>query len=590
MFSVEEIVREKFGEKRPLVKKLLTWVLKKVLREKRFREFEKTYPALRGFNCLEEMLHFCDFQCEADASELENIPASGAALIVSNHPIGSLDGLALLKTVASVRPDVKIAANSVLSHIKPLEDLFIFVDNMSSQTKYGQIKKIQEHLRQGHALILFPAGEVSRLSPKGIRDGKWSCGFIRLAERMRATIVPVHIEGKNSILFYIISVIYKPASTYMLAREMLKQRGKKVRIRIGNRIPYEYYTGLKKSASRTGYRETAKYFRRHVYKIGGGKQGVIRGEKPIALPADKLTLKSAVNACEILGDTSDGKLILLYRRAEGEDFSPILHELGRLREISFRAVGEGSGRRLDLDCFDDHYYHIFLWDPKLLDIIGAYRFTPTARTKNTDSLYTHSLFSYTEAMLPILENGMELGRNFIQPVYWGKRGLDYLWLGLGAYLANNPECRYLFGPVSVSSALPPLARELMISFYRRYFTPKHPPAVSRNPCPVSQPQITAFFRGNDYQKDLQRLKSALNNMNVSIPTLYKQYSELCEEGGVYFSDFGTDPDFNNCIDGFVVADLNKLKPSRYQRYMEPYLKEKTTEIASLRSPVISLRT
>jgi putative hemolysin len=578
MFSVDDIVRERFGEKRPVVKKLLAWVLKKVLHEKRFREFEKTYPALRGLNCLEEMLRFCDFQCEADASELENIPASGAALIVSNHPIGSLDALALLKTVASVRPDVKIAANSILSYIKPLEDYCIFIDNMGSQTKYRQTKKIQEHLQQGHALILFPAGEVSRLSPKGIRDGKWSGGFIRLAERTRATIVPVHIEGKNSILFYIISVIYKPASTYMLAREMFKQRGKKTSIRIGNRVPYEYYNGLKKSAAqccRTGYRQTAKYFRRHVYKIGGGKQGPIRGEKPIAFPADRITLKSAVNACEILGETSDGKLILLYRRAESEDFSPILHELGRLREISFRAVGEGSGRRLDLDRFDDHYYHIFLWDPKLLDIIGAYRFTPTARTKSTDSLYTHSLFSYTEAMLPILENGMELGRNFIQPVYWGKRGLDYLWLGLGAYLANNPECRYLFGPVSVSVALPPLARDLMISFYRRYFTPKHPPAVSRNPCPVSQPQIAAFFRGNDYQKDLQRLKSALNNMNASIPTLYKQYSELCEEGGVYFSDFGTDPDFNNCIDGFVVADLNKLKPSRYQRYMEPYLKEKT---------------
>ncbi|MDR1976911.1 MAG: lysophospholipid acyltransferase family protein [Campylobacteraceae bacterium] len=568
MFNTNDIVREQaLKSKLPLLlERFFGWVLRRLLHERQFTEFEAKYPSLRGVDCVEEILRYFEFRCEVDVADLENIPTQGAVIIVANHPIGSLDALALIKVVSSVRGDVKIMANRILSHLKALENIFIAVDNMGAQTNRTQIKKLQEHLRQGGALIVFPAGEVSRLTPKGIRDCKWNSGFVRLALRMRAAIVPVHIKAKNSLFFYLLSIIHKPLSTYLLIDEMFKQRRKGLKIRIGKRIPYEYWNNAKLSLT-----QIAKSFRRHIYQIGKGKRGCIRGETPIALPSERLMLKSALEKCEVLGKTPDEKSIYLYHCADKEAFSPILHELGRLREISFRAVGEGSGRRLDLDCYDDHYYHLILWDSHRLEIVGAYRFMPSEEGQSMKNLYSRTLFNYHQEMETIVECGVEMGRSFIQPIYWRQRGLDYLWQGMGAYLARNPQYRYLFGPVSISASMPPAAIDLLVSFYRLYFAPKVAVATSKNPYPPSPPRVLENFIGNDYKKDIQSLKSMLNNMNCSIPTLYKQYSELCEQGGVQFIDFGIDPDFNDCIDGFVLVDTTKFKPSRYNRYIAPYL-------------------
>ncbi len=166
---------------------------------------------------------------------------------------------------------------------------------------------------------------------------------------------------------------------------------------------------------------------------------------------------------------------------------------------------------------------------------------------------------------------LRLGRSFIQPRYWGRRGLDYLWSGIGAYLARYPHYRYLFGPVSISGGLPPAARDLLVAFYRMWFPATHPLAESRRPYPASLPDVLAQFGGEDYNDDLARLKSLLGNLGCAIPPLYKQYSEVCEPGGVQFIDFGSDPDFNNCVDGLVLVDLTYLKANRYQRYIAAHL-------------------
>ncbi len=170
-------------------------------------------------------------------------------------------------------------------------------------------------------------------------------------------------------------------------------------------------------------------------------------------------------------------------------------------------------------------------------------------------------------MNDVLSQGIELGRSFIQPQYWGRRGLDYLWSGIGAYLARYPQYRYLFGPVSISGGLPPAARDLLVAFYRLWFPAQHPLAASRRPYPVSLPEALAQFGGENYQEDLTRLKSLLGNLGCGIPPLYKQYSELCEPGGVQFIDFGSDPAFNDCVDGLVLVDLTRLKASRRERYL-----------------------
>jgi putative hemolysin len=577
-FCVENIIKERIGGKTSIWgRKPFLWFLRQLSHERDFAEFDAKYPSLRGLDAVEQVLRHLNVRCETDAFELENIPDKGPVVLVANHPIGSLDGLALLKTISAVRADVKIVANEILSCLEPLKEMFITVENMRGRASRDQIENARAHLENQGALVIFPAGEVSRMGLKGIRDKKWSGGFVKLAARARSPIVPIHIEGRNGAIFYLLSMIYKPFSTYLLIHEMFARGRGRLKIRVGERVPYPiWYDGKTPSG------ELARRFRRHVYLIGKGRKGCISGEAPIALPvADRAALKAAIEACEEIGEAPDGKSIRLYRRADGRQPSPILHELGRLREVAFRAVGEGSGRRLDLDEYDDYYSHLILWDPQRLEIMGAYRFLVTDRA-SVGALYSKSLFSYGKEMGTILENGIELGRSFVQPAYWGGRGLDYLWQGIGAYAARNPDRRYLFGPVSISGALPVAARDLLVAFYRLYFAAGQPFAVSRRPYPASLPQSLNNFSGNDYQEDFKRLKNILSNMNCGVPTLYKQYSELCEQGGVQFADFGADPDFNDCIDGLVIVDMSKLKPSRYRRYIAPFLPREGTGAIGLR--------
>lgn len=354
MFSLDSLLQDAFPHRNtPAWQRSL---LRTLLFEKEFKQFAADYPHLKGLDLIEQVVDYFNLSCELVDGDLENIPSQGPVVLVANHPIGSLDGLVLLRAVAAVRPDVKVVASQLLTYIEPLRNLFVPVDNVAYKTSRKQIEGMQQQLDNQGALILFPAGEVSRMSPKGIRDGHWHTGFLRLAAKARAPIVPIHISARNSNLFYFTSLVYRPLSTLLLVREMFQQRGGRIRIRIGGRVPFaNWHDG------HTSAKDLAERFRRHVYRLGQGKPGLFASESPIALPEERLELKKALANCERLGVTPDGKTIYLYRRHD-EARTPILRELGRLREIAFRAVGEGSGRRRDLDSYDDDYYHLVLWD------------------------------------------------------------------------------------------------------------------------------------------------------------------------------------------------------------------------------------
>ncbi|MFB2700725.1 lysophospholipid acyltransferase family protein [Aeromonas veronii] len=566
MFTIDTLLTQHFPRLlgypllTPLFKRLLGWLLN----ERAFADFAARYPHLRGLDFVEQALTQLDFDYRVSEAQLEHIPASGRVILVANHPIGSLDGLALLQLLGRIRPDVKIVANQLLAQLAPLRPLLLPVDNMEGKTDRQAILAMNEHLAHEGALVIFPAGEVSRLGLKGVKDGPWQAGFIKLAQRTRTPLVPIHLGGRNSLWFYLASWLNKPASALLLVRQLFRQQGQTLPVTIGARIPLGSFQDLPAKTA-------ARLVRNHLYRIGRGKAGRLQTEASIALPEDRRQLKQAIESCEQLGTTPDGQGIYLYRRHE-LSHSVILRELGRLREIAFRAVGEGSGKRRDLDGFDNDYHHLILWDPARLDIIGAYRFAPVAEllaSKGKDGLYSHTLFGFEDKLLPRLEQAIELGRSFIQPAYWGKRGLDYLWFGIGAYLARYPRYRYLFGPVSLSGSLPPAAKDLLVSFYRQHFAPELALAPSRRPYPETQP----LFEGVDYGADLKALKARLDNLGCAIPTLYKQYSELCEPGGVQFMDFGIDPDFNHCIDGLVWVDVSRIKSHKRARYIGSHLAE-----------------
>ncbi|HGM6703692.1 TPA: 1-acyl-sn-glycerol-3-phosphate acyltransferase [Serratia marcescens] len=227
MFSLDSLLQDAFPHRNtPAWQRSL---LRTLLFEKEFKQFAADYPHLKGLDLVEQVVDYFNLSCELVDGDLENIPSQGPVVLVANHPIGSLDGLVLLRAVAAVRPDVKVVASQLLTYIEPLRNLFVPVDNVAYKTSRKQIEGMQRQLDNQGALILFPAGEVSRMSPKGIRDGHWHTGFLRLAAKARAPIVPIHISARNSNLFYFTSLVYRPLSTLLLVREMFQQRGGRYR-------------------------------------------------------------------------------------------------------------------------------------------------------------------------------------------------------------------------------------------------------------------------------------------------------------------------------------------------------------------------
>lgn len=562
MLDVEHFVQERYPQllvKRPLLARPLLTMLRLLFHEKEMRQFGANYPHIKGFDFVEQVLDYFDFSYRLRDRERHYIPPRGRVVIVANHPIGSLDGLALLKLVREIRPDVKVVANDLLTAIAPLRNLLLPVDNMAGNTPRQNLRALGEFLDAEGALIIFPSGEVSRLGHKGIRDGRWQTGFLRIAASAQAPILPVFIDGRNSTFFYALSFLARPLSTLWLVREMFKQAKQCVDVRIGLPVGFQTY-------QRIGLppREKAKLFRRHLYRIGNGRPGLFDCETAIAQPEHRQQLRTEVRGCDLLGQTADDKHIYLHHYS-GD--SAVMREIGRLREISFRAVAEGSGRRRDLDAFDSHYEHLVLWDEQEWEIAGAYRVCPAG---TGHPLYSRTLFEFTAGMNPYLDRGLELGRSFVQPGYWGKRSLDYLWRGIGAYLNRHPHYRYLFGPVSLSGAYPREALELLVHFYQRHFRSWQQLATPRQPFIIPdarRAELEARYPGTHYREEFLQLKGELSAQGLNVPTLYKQYGELCDPGGVQFAAFNIDPNFGHCVDGLVIVDLARLKANRRERYL-----------------------
>jgi putative hemolysin len=540
-------------------------LLRTIGRWSRFDEVDAFLQAsreLRGFDFVGAALDHLQARYVADPAETVRIPASGRLLIVANHPSGALDALALLDLVGRVRRDVRIIANDLLSALEPLSGLLLPVRILGGRPSAESLQAIDEALQQEQCVIVFPAGEVARLGLRGVTDGRWRRGFLRFARSSGAPVLPVRIEARNSALFYGASALFKPAGTALLAREMFARRARRIGLRIG--------TPLSLPADGDPER-LLREVRRELFSLG------TRRERPgptapgtIAAAAlidaiDPATVRAGVEAMALLGQTSDGKQIRVGRLDAG---SAVMQEIGRLRELTFRAVGEGTGQRLDVDVYDNWYEHIVLWDEAASKIAGAYRVARGARVlaeRGLDGLYTASLFRYTDDAMPRIAQGMELGRSFVVPEYWGSRSIDYLWQGIGAYLARHRNVRYLFGPVSISAALPLDAREQIVAYYERYFGSGGHCAVSKQPFVyrAAPPQFDAV----DAATAFRVLKANLDALGATLPMLYKQYTDLCEPGGARFLAFGVDPAFSDAIDGLIEVDLQQMRPKKRERYL-----------------------
>jgi putative hemolysin len=523
-------------------------------------DFLARHAGLRDFGFLDAAMAYLGLDYRVEETDLAAIPVRGRLLIVANHPAGALDALALLHAVGRVRRDVRIVANDLLMQLEPLSGLLLPVRVLGGRAGAHSLRAIESALEAESCVIVFPAGEVSRLGLRGIRDGRWRPGFLRFARRTDAPVLPVRIVARNSALFYGASAMYRPAGTVLLAREMFARRQRPLRLHVGQPMRIEHDADPEQALAKV---------RRALYALGRGAAEA-RGPEPLAPAVDHVALVMAVAQTDLLGRTDDGKEIRLARVDED---SPLLREIGRLRELTFRKVGEGTGKALDLDAFDIDYEHILVWDAAAGRIAGAYRVMRGAQAlarRGLSGLYTASLFRYSDEALPRIAQGLELGRSFVAPDYWGSRSLDYLWQGIGAYLRRHPRVRYLFGAVSISAALPQAAREQLVAYYSHYYGARtdEDEAIAASLRPFRYFAAPPDFGGMDAETAFRVLKANLAAHGSSVPVLYKQYTELCEPGGARFLAFGVDPAFSDSIDGLIEVDLQRVQPKKRRRYLQ----------------------
>ncbi len=569
MINVQQTITTKFpaiSKLPPLVTTPLFGAIKKIIHENDINFFLEQNRHLGAFDFIENVLEYFHFSYKTSQNQIENIPKTGRVVIIANHPLGALDALSLIDMIKNVRTDIKVVANNMLSSIEQLKPLLIEIDAFGGKIPKKSAKEVYESLEKEEAVIIFPSGEVSRIRPNGIKDIKWHKGFLRFATKAQAPILPIYIKAKNSALFYTISSINKTLSASLLPHEMFHQKNKTLEFKIGELIPYNSFANTLADTN-----AQIKLFRKHLYRIAKNKKPIFTTQTCIAHPEERQLLKEELKKAQLLGDTNDGKRIYLY---EYESESFLMREIGRLRELTFRKVEEGTGNKRDLDEYDNYYKHIILWDEEALEIVGSYRIAESNfvhKHYGSEGFYSNSLFNFEPQFERYLQNSIELGRSFVQPKYWGSRALDYLWQGIGAYLGQNPHIKYMFGPVSLSSALPKDAQNLIIYYYdlyygrfSQYLKPTKPFILNSQ----ERQELRNIFDGEDIKKDFLTLKAQLKCYGVTIPTLYKQYTDLCEEDGISFLGFNIDHAFNDCIDSFILVDIDKIKAKKRERYIK----------------------
>ncbi|MCU1259738.1 MAG: putative hemolysin [Bryobacterales bacterium] len=512
-----------------------------------------------------------------DDADLARIPGTGALVAVANHPFGMLEGSLLGTVLPKVRQDYKIMTNQLLACMPELASHCIFVDpfqNKSSAVRNGRaLKEAISWLRGGHMLVIFPAGEVSHwnLRNKAVEDPEWNTTVARLIRITRSAALPIFFKGANSVPFHVLGMVHPRLRTARLPHELFNKRGKSVEIRVGSVIPFEAVADIPDDTDAT------RYLRWRTYLLGKrGETGlrVVRPEKPleaIAQEASNDALLADLRGLRPEQCLEDSREYAVYL-AETAQLPNLLPELGRLREMTFRLVGEGTGRARDLDSFDAYYDHLLLWNKTKQELVGAYRIgnAPHILARyGTKGLYTSTLFHYDAAFFRSIGPALELGRSFVRPEYQKKYApLLLLWKGLGRHVARHPETPVLFGAVSISNDYNPVSRHLVARFLEeqqaneelaKLVRPRRPflRGAKRN---VDDQAIRSFFR------DLDSLSAVIADMETDgkgVPVLLKQYLKL---GGKLLG-FNVDPQFADALDGLVLVDLRKTERDILDRYM-----------------------
>src|SRR5579871_1543055 len=534
---------------------------------------------------LENLLNELQINYQVDPEDLAGIPKSGPVIVVANHPFGLLEGAILGAMLPRIRPDVKIMANYLLAGLPEVENHCIFVDPFKGQSSSAinsrGLRRSIRWVKSGGMAVIFPAGEVShwKMNAGQVADPEWSETVARLVRLTGASVVPIFFKGSNSIPFHLLGMFHPRLRTIRLPKELLNKTGKSVEVRIGTVVPHKAIADI------AGDRDATSYLRWRTYLLA--KRGepdmrlvprMIRSvvtrkpHDPVALETPKEILLDDIDNLDAEQCVAESGDLAVY--LTGADQLPyVLPELGRLREIAFRQVGEGTGKSADLDQFDSYYLHLFIWHQVRQELVGAYRIGRTHQILGRlgpKGLYTSTLFHYDPRFFYRIGPSLELGRSFIRPEYQRQpQPLFLLWKGLGAFVARNPETPVLFGAVSISNDYNPASRRLLAHFLETHRQEEDLARLIR-PRRAFRPVLDRDLDSHvvaSLLPDLDSLSHPISDIESDgkgLPILLKQYMKL---GGKLLG-FNVDPDFSEALDGLVLVDLRETDPAVLQRYMK----------------------
>jgi putative hemolysin len=526
----------------------------------------------QGPEFVDAILAGCGVDIEFDERELRNIPKEGSFIAIANHPYGGIEGMVLLKILCMARPDSKIMANFLLKKIPNLADYFVAVnpfENIDHSSSISGLKNTLELLNNGTPIGIFPAGEVStfKVEQQQVTDRMWHPVVGKIIAKAKVPVVPIYFHGNNGLLFNLLSMIHPALRTAKLPSELFNKQGHTIKLRIGKPINVE---DIPEANNPT---KLLNFLRARTYALGTG----LEEEKKIFNPRNLFKIKKeaeeiapAIPASVLEKEVEplrENYRVWVEKNYEvfivpTSDIPHIIREIGRLREITFREVGEGTNKSVDLDEYDIYYNHLFIWDTDAKVIVGAYRIglgDEIFYSFGKKGFYVTELFKIKEQFTPVLRKSLELGRSFIRKEYQQKPlPLFLLWKGILKYLIDNPRYRYLIGPVSISNTFSKFSKSLIVDYINRnhfdhelaqYVRPRKKFRVD-----FSSIDTDLLMSGEDSFKGLDNLISEVETRNMKVPVLLRQYIAL----NAKIICFNIDPKFADCLDGFLVLDLQKV--------------------------------
>ena len=565
------------------------WTLMHLLKMSTANKIYDRNSHLSDVDFLNAILDEFEVNFDIPEEDLKRLPKDGAYITISNHPLGGIDGILLLKIMLEQRPDFKIIANFLLHRIEPLKPFVMpvnpFEDRKDVKSSLMGFKQAIAHLRDGHPLGIFPAGEVSTArDDKLIIDRPWEEAAMKLIKKANVPVVPIYFHGKNSRLFYKLSRLSDTLRTAKLPSELLSQKNRVVKIRIGNPI------SLNAQREHESLEEFTDFLRRKTYMLAKTfekKHLLSNIPRSLKIPKEPQKIASSVKAelieKEVNSLRKNDRRLTQSKNYEvflspAKEMPNILKELGRLREITFRAVGEGTNEPTDLDRYDAHYHHLFLWDDDAKIIAGAYRMGLGAEilpTLGIDGFYTQSLFRFEPELHKMMGESIEMGRAFVIKEYQQKpMPLFLLWKGIVHTTLRYPEHKYLIGGVSISNQFSNFSKSLMIEFMRSHY---YDPYIAQYIRPKKEFKVKLKdadkeFVFDETEADLNKFDRLIEEMetgNLRLPVLIKKYIKQ----NAKVVAFNVDPLFNNAIDGLMYIRIADLPESTVKPVMEEFQSE-----------------